>query len=134
MAKQVAPPEAVRFDTAVEIEYPVRVRVLTRFLFAIVALQLAFGLQIVTARAAYAPSVAPGAAETCAMHHTAPKPPDKHDCCKFSGNHCQCTSLALTYEALAATAAPELPPVLTAIIAAPANAPPDSRFRPPIDS
>ena len=68
------------------------------------------------------------------MHNTSPKPADKHDCCKLSGNQCQCSGLALGFCVVVARKAPDLPLVLTAIIAAPADAPPDSPFRPPIAS
>jgi hypothetical protein len=97
-----------------------------------VALQLAFGLQIASARAAFAPSVAHAPADACAMHNTSPKPADKHDCCKLSGNQCQCNGLALVVYIVSAIGTPDLPPVLTAVVAGSPNAPPDSLFRPPI--
>jgi len=127
-------PVPPRFDKAVEIRYPARVHVLTRVLFAIVALQLAFGLQVATARAAYAPSAVPAASDACALHHTSPKSGDNHDCCKVSGNQCQCGSLALAFNVVPAMGTPDLPTLSSGVVVPPVNAPPESRFRPPIAS
>ena len=117
-----------------KLSYPVAVRFLTRLLFAIVALQLAFGLQLASAHAAYAPSGMHASSDACALHKAPSKPADKHDCCNFSGNHCQCSGLAFAVDVVAARASPVVPRVSVAIVSSPANAPPDSLFRPPIAS
>jgi len=115
-------------DSARKIRYPTEVRVFIHVLFALVALQLAFGLQVATAAVAYATS------DPCPLHNDAPKPADKHDCCKLSGNQCQCSNLALWIDAVTPGAAPVLPFVSAAIYTLPANAPAESHFRPPIAS
>ena len=124
-------------DTAREIRYSKDVRNFTHVLFALIALQLAFGLQAATAAVAY--SLAPSShahamSDPCPVHKDAPKPADKHDCCKLSSNQCQCGTVGVAVDAMIPGAAPVLPFVSAPIPTRPACAPAESHFRPPIAS
>jgi hypothetical protein len=136
----------------------VRVLSLARVLFALLAFQLAAGLQIgvaheaapaalpTTAHAATASSSPASADEACPMHSSSSQgssphakvlpntSSDKHDCCKSSGCQCQCGNLPLAFNAALnrnSFAAPLVRPVraVRAVVA-----PADTHFRPPIVS
>ena len=134
-----------------------RVLSLARVLFALLAFQLAVGLQIgvaheaapaalpATAHAATASSATASADEACPMHSSSSQdsphakvPPktssDKHDCCKSSSCQCQCGNVPLAFNASLngnSFAAPLVRPVraVRAVVA-----PADTHFRPPIVS
>jgi hypothetical protein len=130
----------------------VRVLSLARVLFALLAFQLAVGLQIGVAQAA-APAVAlPMAAasvssadDACPMHSSSSQgsphakvPPntssDKHDCCKSSGCQCQCGNVPLAFN-VSLNRNPLASALVRPVRAVRAVvAPADTHFRPPIVS
>ena len=108
-------------------------------LFALLAFQLALGLQ----QSAGAPhpdtahysahgamSMSASNDGACPLH--TPTPDDKHDCCKSSGCQCQCGSVSLAVNLDAPKGIPastQVQPVTTVRFP---TAPPDTLFRPPI--
>jgi len=128
----------------------VRVLSLARVLFALLAFQLAVGLQIGVAHAtasnatASTSSATAGADDACPMHSSSSQgsphakvPPntsfDKH-CCKSSGCQCQCGNVPLAFNASLdrnSLASALVRPVraVRAVVA-----PADTHFRPPIVS
>jgi hypothetical protein len=134
----------------------VRVLSLARVLFALLAFQLAVGLQIGVAQAAAPAAALPMAAasvssatastdDACPMHSSSSQgsphakvPPntssDKHDCCKSSGCQCQCGNVPLAFNVSLnrnSLASALVRPVraVRAVVA-----PADTHFRPPIVS
>jgi hypothetical protein len=150
-------PWGAYFDKARGIEYSVQVRRLTliRVLFAILAVQLAFGLELDVAYAmppgthTMAVHESGGQHEDCPLHsavsahvagaaaaHTAPSQiphglPGKHDCCK-STCQCQCGNLPFACDLSLIRILPVTVYVQPLPVSRVANAPADTHFRPPI--
>jgi hypothetical protein len=140
----------------------VRLLSLARTLFALLAFQLALGMQVGVAYAStISPSLAPthqssaahessanAGDEACPTHnaiasssHTsahvkAPpaKSADKHDCCKASGCQCQCGNVPLAFNVSAIRGASATAVVQPIRVTRVAAAPTDTHFRPPIAS
>jgi len=119
---------------------------LIRILFAVLALQLAFGLEVDVAYAMpqgmHTMTPQEGVHhEDCPLHsaaatHTAHSQvphdlPGKHDCCK-SACQCQCGNLSLAFDLSLIRVLPVTAYVPTAPVSRVANAPADTHFRPPI--
>ena len=137
------------FDKAAWIEYAVRVRglALIRVLFGILALQLAFGLEVDVAYAMpqgmHATTLESAHQGDCPLHtaaatHTAHSQvphdsPGKHDCCK-SACQCQCGNLSFACGLSLTQILPVTVYVQPAPVSRVANAPADTHFRPPIVS
>jgi hypothetical protein len=135
----------------------VRVLSLARVLFALLAFQLAVGMQVGVAQAAAMPAAAPvpthgshatGSDDACPMHSSSSQTsqhtkishveaardqaPDKHDCCRSSGCQCQCGNVPLAFNVSVVRSAPAAALVRPALAAGAPIAPPDTHFRPPI--
>ena len=106
-------------------------------LFALLAFQLALGLQQSAGGASHpdsthrSMSMSASNDGACALH-TSPTPDDKHDCCKSSGCQCQCgsVSLAVNRDAPKGIAASTQVQLVTTVRFP--SALPDTLFRPPI--
>lgn len=139
----------------------VRASPLIRVLFVVLALQLAFGLQVDVAYAmpagmqtmthassdhdasmSAAATSSRASDDACPMHSAsstnaphAPKVPhdtgNKHDCCK-SSCQCQCGSLSLAFNLTVARDIPVTAYLQPARVSHLAHAPADTHFRPPI--
>lgn len=146
-------PPRIEYAPAVRAQPPVRCAPAQLLLFALLAFQLALGLQPsagaphpdsvrysdITHHAAATEradsthrSVSMSASDdgACPLH--APTPDDTHDCCKSSGCQCQCGSVSLAVNLDAPKGIPastQVQPVTTVRFPA---APPDTLFRPPI--
>jgi hypothetical protein len=151
-------PAAPHFDKARRIEYPALVRrvSLIRVLFAVLALQLAIGLQMDAYAMSGAMTVSTlqagvlhmtsaqsqAGADACPLHEAssndtsgAKVPKDnsagKHDCCK-SSCQCQCGSLPLAFNVSLTRGIPVTAYLRSVDISRVVNAPADTHFRPPI--
>ena len=128
-------PPRIEYAAAVRAQPPARFTTAHLLLFALLAFQLALGLQQSagtphpdTAQRSMSMSASDGGA--CPLH--APTPDDKHDCCKSSGCQCQCGSVSLAVNLDAPKGIPastQVQPITTVRFP---TAPPDTLFRPPI--
>ena len=126
----------IEYAPAVRAQSPARCSPAQLLLFALLAFQLALGLQ----QSAGAPhpesthrsmSMSASNDGACALH-ASPTPDDKHDCCKSSGCQCQCGSVSLAVNLDAPKGIPastQVQPVTTVRFP---TALPDTLFRPPI--
>ena len=115
---------------------PARSTTAQLLLFALLAFQLALGLQ----QSAGAPhpdsvqrsmSMSASNDGACALH-TSPTPDDKHDCCKSSGCQCQCGYVSFAVNFSAPKGIPASTQVQPIAMVRFVTAPADTLFRPPI--
>ena len=114
---------------------------LIRVLFAVLALQLAFGLDIAYAMPEAMPATMHASVDpdACPLHSSSSSqdrtdhniPAGKHDCCK-SSCQCQCGSLSLAFDLSLTRGLPVTTYVRPLPVSHVANAPADTHFRPPI--
>jgi hypothetical protein len=129
----------------------VRAQPLVRILFALLAFQLAIGLQFSVARAAVADYAQPasvhataaGTVDAHAMHDggvggehcpSHRKPANQHDCCRSSGCQCQCANSPATLGVMMIRAVSVTSLLRPDFAARFVGARAEAHFRPPITS